>query len=407
MGVPTTKVEVGFDLSDSPVGPFFRLDDPITGVLDNTEWILAGTIFYDITDRVRRFNINRGRQSIFTQYPAGVAEVEFNNHDRAFDPLYTSSPFYGNIVPRREIRITSGTAIQYTGWIDDWNLAYLPNGDSVATTMALDATAQLATRVVTPGTPAPELSGSRINTILDQASVAWASDLRDIEVGQTTMGDQVIGDNVLAWNYLQKVATSEPGDIFIGKNGYVTYRDRLFAPTSDNLTYFGGTGIPFAGLEVVYGSEQLYNEVVIGRSEGGTAIATDLDSAGAYGIRNLTLTDILVETDLDAVDLAVALADKYGTPEYRINTLEIQVMKLEPADQYKVLDLEIGDICQVTFTPNGIGDPIQQFIQVIRIEHNVDPQTHVMLLGFSQIKNLSLVLDDAQFGKLDTYKLGR
>ena len=407
MGMPVEKIEVGFDLIDSPIAPFFVLDDPVKGKLDNTQYVIAGTIFYDITDRARNFSISRGKPREFAVYPAGIAEIQFNNHDRAFDPLYVDSPFYGNIIPRRSLRITSGTAVQFTGWVDDWNLAYLPDGDSVATAFCVDATSLLATQKLSAGTPTPELSGARINNILSQTTVDWPTGLRDIDTGAVEMGNQPIAEGTIALSYLQKVAASEPGQIFIGKNGYVTYQDIRHTPTSSSLVTFGGTGIPFGGIEVVYGSELLYNEIVIGRSGGGTAIAVDLDSQTAYGIRNYTETDLLMASDLDAVDLAVLYADKYSRPESRVNALEIFVHKLDPADQTKVLDLEIGSICKIEFTPNGIGDAISQYIEVIRIEHNVDPQIHRLQLGFMQITQASLVLDDAEFGKLDTYRLGR
>lgn len=407
MGMPVEKIEVGFDLVDSPIAPFLVLDDPIKGRLDAAEYVLAGTIFYDITDRARSFTISRGKPREFSVYPAGVAEIQLNNHDRAFDPLYPSSPFYGNIIPRRQLKITSGTAVQFTGWVDDWNLSYLPNGDSVATAFCVDATSILATQKLSAGTPTPELTGARINNILDAATVDWPEGLRDIDTGAVQVGNQPIEEGTIALSYLQKVAASEPGQIFVGKNGYVTYQDVRHTPTSGSLVTFGGTGIPFSAIEVVYGSELLYNEVVIGRSGGGTAVAADLDSQSSYGIRNYTETDLLMASDLDAIDLAVLYADKYGRPEYRVNALEIFAHKLDPDDQAAVLDLEIGSICKIEFTPNGIGEPISQFIEVIRIQHVVDPQLHRVELGFMQITQASLVLDDAEFGKLDTYRLGR
>jgi hypothetical protein len=407
MGMPVEKVEVGFDLIESGIGPFFILDDPIAGKLDNTEYFIAGTIFYDITDRVRRFSINRGRRSQFTFNPAGYASVEFNNHDRAFDPLYTESPFFGNIVPRREIRISTGTAVQYAGYVEDWNLTYLPNGDSVASAECVDASSILAGQALTAGTPVAELSGARVNTILNNAGVNWSSEARNIDEGETLLGTQPFEDGVNALQYLQTIARTEPGEIFIGKEGRVNFRDRNATPTSEDLVVFGGTGIDFVGIEVVFGSEQLYNEVVVTRLGGGTAVAADLASQTAYGIRNLTETDLLMADDLDALDLAVQLADRFSTPEYRIDTLEVQINALEEPDQNKVLDLEIGSICQIQFTPNNIGDPINQFIQIIRIQHTVDPENHFIEFGFREIKQANIVLDDAEFGKLDTYTLGR
>lgn len=407
MSMPTEKVEVGFDLVDSPIAPFFVLDDPVKGVLDNTQYVIAGTIFYDITSRVRRFQINRGRKSEFNFNPAGFASVELNNHDRAFDPLYPDSPFYGNIIPRRELRITTGTAVQFSGWVEDWNLTYLPNGDSVASADCIDATSILASQVLTAGTPAQQLSGARINDILDDPGVNWPTALRNIDEGGTTLGTQEIPEGTNALTYLQTIARTEPGEFFIGKEGRVNFRDRNFTATSDGLVVFGGTGVDFVGIEVVYGSEQLYNQVVVSRLNGGTAVAADLDSQSAYGIRTLTEADLLMADDLDALDLAVQLADKYSRPEYRIDALEVQVNSLDPADQTDVLNLEIGSICKVEFTPNGIGDPISQFIQIIRIQHTVDPENHFIEFGFRELTQAYLVLDDAEFGKLDTYTLGR
>lgn len=407
MGMPVEKVEVGFDLVDSPISPFFVLDDPVKGKLDNTQYVIAGTIFFDITDRVRRFSINRGRKSQFTFNPAGNASIELNNHDRAFDPLYVDSPFYGNIIPRRELRVTTANEIQFSGWVEDWNLTYLPNGDSVASAECVDATSILASQTLTGGTPTPELSGARINSVLDDAGVNWPAALRDIDAGGTTLGDQEIADGTNALTYLQTIARTEPGEFFVAKDGHVNFRDRNFTATSGDLVVFGGTGIDFVGIEVVYGSEQLYNQVVVSREGGGTAVAVDLDSQSAYGIRTLVESDLLMADDLEAVDLAVQLADRYSTPEYRIDTLEVQVNSLDPADQVRVLQLEIGRICKVEFTPNGIGDPIEQFIQIIQIQHTVDPENHFMEFGFRELTQAYLVLDDAEFGKLDEYILGR
>lgn len=399
-----TKVELGFDLQ-SGVGPFLTLDDPVSGRLDDPDWTLGGTIFYDVTEYVKSVSVARGRSSIFTTFPAGNATVAFNNHNRYFDPLYTASPFVGNIIPKREIRISSGTVIQFTGWVEDWNLSYLPNGDSIADAIAYDATGLLAGRVLTASTPTPQTTGERVNAILSTSEVNWAAELRQIDTGQATLSDFPIDDNTNALNYLQQVAASEPGNLFIGKEGRVVFQDRTTAPTTASLVEFGGTGIPFQNLEVVYGSENLYNEIVISRLGGGTATATDSDSIGQFGIRNLTIDDLLLSTDEQSVELALIYAQRYSLPEYRFNSLEIAMHKLSEAEQYQIAGLEIGSVCKVTFTPNAIGDPIERFVEVIRIDQDMNPETHFVNIGFQSLDFAALVLDDAEFGKLDTYAL--
>lgn len=407
MAIPTPKVEIGFDLTDSPIGPFFRLDDPTQGRLDNIEYRLGGTIFYDVTDRVKSFSISRGKPRRFSSFPAGQAVVEFNNHDRAFDPTYANSPFAGNIIPRREIRVTSGSAIQFTGWVEDWNLAYTPDGNSIADAEALDATTILAKQFLTPGTPTTQLTGARINAALSDAAVNWSTELRDIENGSVLAGSQAIDENTNVLQYLQSIAATEAGLLFIDKQGQVVFKNRQQAPSSSSLIVFDqDNGIPYVAIGIVYGSELLFNRVVIANVGGGTAVATDTASASTYGTRELVQTDLLGANDQQSVDLAVYYADLYSQPEYRVETLEINLNDLSSAEQADILGLEIGSICKVAFTPNGIGDPIEKYIQVIKIDHTVNPTFHKTTLGFQEIKYLYLVLDDAVFGKLDQGYLG-
>lgn len=398
------KVELGFDLA-AGVGPFLVLDDPVAGQLDNPEWGLGGTIFYDVTQYVKSVVVNRGRSSLFSNFPAGNSTVAFNNHNRYFDPLYTASPFAGNIIPGREVRISTGTVVQFSGWVDDWNLTYAPNGDSVAEAVSFDATGLLANRTFGSVTPTVQTTGQRINAVLNEASVNWSPTLRNIDTGLAILSDFPIDANTNALSYLQTVAQSEPGNLFIGKDGSVTFQDRTKSPTTADLVTFGGTGIPFQNLEVIYGSENLYNEIVISRQGGGTATAIDFDSVGAYGIRNLTINNLLLSTDEQALDLALIYAQRYSLPEYRFNALEVAMHKLEVAEQEQIASLEIGSICKVTFTPNGIGDPIERFVEVIRLEQVITPETYFVNLGFQSLDFASLVLDDAEFGKLDTYSL--
>lgn len=407
MPIPAQKVELGLDLTDSPIGPFFRLNDPVAGRLDNTQYTLGGTIFYDVTNYVKSFQISRGKPRRFSSVPAGAANITFNNHDRTFDPTYADSPFAGQIIPRREIKITSGTAIQFTGYVDDWNLTYTVDGNSLTDALAKDSISFFAKQTLTAGTPVVESTGARLEAVLSDPAVNWAESLRDIDNGVVNAGDQVIEPGTNALTYMNKVSETEAGLLFVDKQGRVAFRDRATAPNSQTLITFGqGTAIPYAGIQVIYGSELLYNEVTISNIGGGTAVAEDLASQGEYGIRSLEITDLLGATDDQSVELAVRYADLYSQPEYRVEVLEVQLHKLEPEQQAQVLELELGSVCKVEFTPNGIGDPIERFIQIISIKHDVNPEIHTTRLGFQEVKYLSLVLDDAEFGKLDVASLG-
>ena len=401
MALPVNKVELGLDFTNLPLGDFFTLDSSERGRLDNTEFGLAGTIFFDVTDRVKSFQISRGKPRRFSTIPAGAAGIRFNNHDRAFDPLNTSSPFAGQIIPRREIRITAGTGVQFTGFVDDWNLQYSLDGDSISDAVCADVTSWFAKQILTAGTPTSQFSGDRINAILDSPEVDWSDTLRDIDEGKKILGTQEIAGNTNALSYLQKVAETEQALLYINKDGAIKYQVTEGFPTSDSLTVFGqDTGIPYAGIQVIYGSELLYNEVVIANEGGGTATAIDADSQAEYGIRSLAITDLLGSTDSQSVNLALNLVRQYSQPEYRIELLQLNLHGLTESQQQEVLDLEIGDTTKIEFRPNDIGDKIERYVQIISIKHDVSPEVHVVRLGFQETQ-LRIVLDDAVFGKLD------
>ncbi len=403
MSQPTQKVEIGFDLTETGTGPFFRLDDPIQGVLDNTEWLLGGTLFYDVTNLVQSIAIQRGKNRQLDQFDSGLANIVFNNNDRTFDPEYALSPYAGQIVPKRQVRISSGGIVQFFGLVDDWNLSYEPNGDSIAAAACSDATSSFATQTLATRTNTVQKSGERINTILDLPEINWPAALRDIDTGQMTLGADIIPDNINALTYLRLVEQSEPGAFFIGKSGNVIFRDRIAAPTSGGITLADdGSGIKYQSVRVQYGSELLANEVVVGSDITLTeSIALDLESIEDYGIFNLTRTGLLINDAADVEELAQFYASKYAQPEYRFESVDILLDELSLSQQADLLDLEIGDVVEIKFTPNGIAPAISKYAEIIRIDNSIDLDNHIMSLGFSTLDFALLVLDDAQFGKLD------
>jgi hypothetical protein len=403
MSVPTPKVEIGFDLTDSLTGPYFRLDDPIYGQLDYSPYGLGGTVFFDVTSKVRSVAIRRGKNRQLDQYDQGLANIVFNNNDRTFDPEYAGSPYYGQIIPKRQIRISSGGVMQFFGLIDDWNLEYEPSGDSIVSAACSDAIGQFATQTISVRTNSQQYSGDRVNTILDLPEINWATTSRDIETGQMLLGADTIPDDTSALAYLRTIEKSEPGSLFISKTGNVVFRDRLTAATSGGLVLADdGTGIPYTGMRVQYGSELLANEIVLQNYANTEVIATDTDSIGLYGISNLTQTGLLVANQSDLGDMAVFFASKFAQPEYRFESVEVIVDQLPTIQQAQILGLELGSVVKIVFTPNGIAPAIEKYAEIIRIDHAITITNHVVSLGFATLDFTLFVLDDPEFGKLDS-----
>lgn len=406
MPAPSTTVEIGFDLS-ALGGPFFILDDAVQGVLDNTTYTLGGTLFYDVSDYVLRTDISRGKSRQLDKYTAGNAAITFLNMTRAFDPLNASSPFFGQIIPRRTVRIkTAGSAVFY-GSIDDWNLSYDISGYSTAGAVVSDGFTYLAQQVLTAHTATSQLSGARIGAVLDRPEVNWPSSLRALDTGGMTLQADIVDDGTNVLDYLQLVNLSEPGSLFMGSDGSIVFKDRTDAPSSSNLVIFtdDGTGVPFIDVQVVYGSELLYNYIQIQRSNGGTAIASDSDSQNTYGVVALVQSGLLMSNDAGASDLADYLLSKYSEPEYRFESLSVALEDLSSANQASVLGLEIGDIARIKYTPNNTGSQIDKYASIIRIDHDIVPMSHRITFGFETLDYASLVLDDVVFGLLDDGRL--
>lgn len=406
--LPTEKVEIGFDLTSNNVGPYFRLDDPVRGVLNNTVFVLGGTIFFDITDKVKAFSISRGKSRQLDRYQTGKASVTLNNNDRDFDPLFESSPFYGQIIPRREVRITSGTALQYFGSADDWNLDYQPSGDNEAQVILSDGFRILANQAIDAFLPSVEKSGQRIETILNRAEIDWPLEQRQIDTGSQDLSATAIEPETNALQYLQQIEASEPGRLFIDKTGKLRFIDRTQGPDSSSLLLSDdGTGIPYQGIRVVYGSELLYNEIILSNATG-TATASNSGSQGEYGISALTQSGLLMDGTSALQELADWYSNLFSNPEFRFESVEILLNELTAEQQNNLLDLELGDTVRIKFTPGKPATPpaIEKYAEIIRIEHAVNQTIHSINLGFQTLDVTFLVLDDSVFGRLNQGALG-
>src|SRR5436190_441219 len=104
MSWPTLAIEIDF------------AHGPLTALASNT-WT-------DITAYVVSFSTRRGRSDALARIEAGTAQLTLDNSDRRFDPTYSGSPYYPNVVPMKKIRIratySAVTYDLYTGFIASW-----------------------------------------------------------------------------------------------------------------------------------------------------------------------------------------------------------------------------------------------------------------------------------------------
>jgi hypothetical protein len=127
MAYPVVKVEIAF--ADGPY--------------------VASPTWTDVTTYVREISIRRGRSDEFQDFDAGTASLTLDNRTRIFDPTLTTGTYYGNLVPRRQIKITAtnnGTVYPvYRGYISGWPMSITEAGfDATVTLECYDALGLLA-----------------------------------------------------------------------------------------------------------------------------------------------------------------------------------------------------------------------------------------------------------------------
>jgi hypothetical protein len=373
----------------------FTLDDPVLGLLDSG--ILDGGIGYvDVTDSLISVSTNRGRSRDLERTNAGGVSVSLRNEDRAFDPLNIGAEYASYVVPRKPVRVLADGSAVFAGVTDDWNFTYAMDGISVASLDGSDAFSLFAREENAGGSAVQEGSGARVERVLDQLTIAWPTLERDVDTGNTTLLAGDVDGNALS--YLQTVEESEAGLIFMSKDGKVVFRERLIQPVSSAVMFGDDVGIPYDGIEIVYGTEQLANDVTV-TSAAGTATAVDATSQVVYGVTAVSKDTLLVAGDLQG--LADYIVARYAVPEYRIERVRVNMRALSSEQQDSVLGLELGDQADVRFTPNRVGTPISIRNRIIGVSHDVSVDSHFVSFSFEELPFTFFILDDAVFGKLD------
>jgi hypothetical protein len=412
MPAPVVKVELGLNLGQSD--PFsFVLDDAIRGVLDNTEFTLGGDRFFDITDRLIGATVSRGKNQALDRIDAGLSSITVDNSDRHFDPLFPNGPYFGQLIPRRTVRVTCNSQPVFIGQIDDFDIAYAPSNQSQVRIDVSDAFSVLTNSGLEEFTPSSELSGARVNAVLDRPELAWPADEREIDPGNSTMLGALVEEGTSALEYLQLVSNSEFGNLFIGKDGKVVFRERNAVPNTPSLVFSDEvvagefTGIQFASVNNVFGSENLYNRILISNAaeEPLEATATDAESQTVFGPRSFSQSGLLVESQAQLQFLADFLLARFKEPQYRFETVTVVMDTLTTVNQDAVLDLEIGDVVLVRFEPSDIPPAIEQFCRIIGISHDWSPTNKNITFALERLDFAIFILDNAVLGVLDEDRL--
>ena len=323
MSLLDVKVELGLN-AFGWTGGNFVMDSATLGVLGTSR--LSGFAFYDVTERVQSVRTNRGKSRQLDYFNSGSATVIFRNEDRLLDPLNEDSPIYLTVNPRVVVKITANGYPLFYGFVNDWDFEYEISNRDVAVATCSDAFGILANQLITGFTPLEELSGARINNILNRSEINYRGG-RQISTGLSIMGAYEIQNFANPLNYLRQVERSEIGQLFVAADGRIIFRERAEVPDKEILNFADdGTGLSYQSLTNAYGDELLYNYVRADSPAGVEQIKSDADSIATYQISQLSYTDLLNSSTTEVGNIAQSILTTYKQPKIRFTNFSTQIL---------------------------------------------------------------------------------
>jgi hypothetical protein len=368
----------------------------------------------NITDLVQVVSIRRGRNDVLDTYNNGTATVQLLDRTGDYNPENSDSPYFGEILPNRQIRIGAtyqgATSFLFSGYVESWDYQWRPGFDAaIVTIVASDAFRLFNLADITTVADATEgdTAGQRITQILDAAQ--WPQGQRQISVAGTAVQDDS-GDTRRTLEALQQVEATELGAFFIDARGNAVFETRaeLSQIATQPPVVFNdngvGPGIKYQQLDVVLNDQLLANEVTVQRQGGNPQTTSDADSISQFFKRSLTRTDSLNVDDTAALGLANSILNNRKTVGLEVKSLSFEMLSDEPDRINAGLTLEFSDPIQVTRTQPG-GSTIEATLVVQGIEHNITQNRHDVTLTTSRPLSFAFVLDSPLFGVLGTSTL--
>jgi len=381
----TPVLGVSIDFANGPAfGNPLLLDDPTTPLGTGILADAPGDVV-DVSDIALQVSIRRGRNRILNRFEAGLATVVLEDNNGDWSPQNLSSPYAGKLLPLRKIRIYAdyddggGTDryYLYSGYITAYNSTYGLGIDETSrvTLQCVDGFRLLNNIGIStvPGTSSPQLSGARVNALLDV--VSWPSSQRDIDAGTSTLiADTGSSDRDLL-TALQLVEVSEFGGFFIDAEGNATFlsRETVSEKADETPTVFAddGSAITYNQIEFANDDTLLVNDVTVTRLNGTPQNVFDQPSIDTFFLHSGQRQGILVQTDAEALDQAQTLLVARKNTTDRIDSMTINLLDSSaPTKIVAGLSLEIFDLVNVTKTVPG-GSTITKELFVQGVQHDI------------------------------------
>jgi hypothetical protein len=407
MTVPVVNAVINFS-----TGPAFAqamiLDQ---GILGTNVLADSAAVIVDVSNRINRIETNRGRTALSDLFQTGSLTLRIVDQNGDFNPQNPASPYFTFLTPMKKVQITATfngiTYPVFSGFITSYVTTYPDNSSfddvAITTIQAVDAfrLAQLAQISTVTGATAGDLSGTRINQILDE--IDWPASQRDIDAGLTTLQADP-GTNRTALQALQIATESEYGAIYVDADNNFVFQDRGVTASSigGTPTVFAddGTGIDYFDATWILNDVLIFNKATITRLGGSTQVALNQASIDKYFLHSYFLNNLLMETDAVALDYALAYVASRQETSIRCDAIVLDLY----TDNYNTgiiaaLDLDFFDPITVLTTQPG-GSTIDKTLQIFGVRMNITPNSWKVTFTTLEPVIDAFILNNSIYGTL-------
>ena len=380
MAVPTINAIINFSTGPS-TAQAMQLD---IGILGTNVLADGVAVIVDVSNQVNYVQTSSGRSPLVDQFQTGQLTLRIVDQNGDFNPTNPLGPYAGLLTPMKKIQITatySGTTYPiFSGFITSYVNTQPKDATEVAytTITAVDAMrlAQNAQISTVTGATAGDLSGTRINQILDE--IDWPASMRLIDAGQTTLQADP-GTARTSLGAMQTVADSEYGSVYVDSNGEFVFKDRLTATASigNTPTVFAddGTGITYANAQWKLNDDLIFNSAQISRLGGSPQTAINQPSIDKYFIHSYNLQDLLMQTDAVALDYAQAYVASRAETTIRCDAIELDLYTPNyNTGIIAALNLDFFDPITVITTQPG-GSKLEKTLQIFGVSNTITPNS--------------------------------
>jgi hypothetical protein len=406
MTLPTINAVINFS-----TGPSFAqaliLDQ---GILGTNVLADSAAVIVDVSNQVNLVQTRRGRNPLSDEFQTGQLTLRIVDQNGDFNPENPAGPYFELLTPMKKVQISatySGVTYPiFSGFITSYVNTQPKDATEVAytTITAVDAQrlAQNAQISTVTGATAGDLSGTRVNEILDQ--ISWPATMRDVDAGLTTMQADP-GTNRTSLSALQTVALSEYGAIYVDASGSFVFQDRSVTAGSIGATptLFAddGTGIQYANAVWKLDDTLIFNKSTVTRAGGTAQVATNQASIDKYFLHSYFLDGLLMQTDAVALDYAQAYTASRAETSIRCDAVELDLYTNNyNAGIIAALDLDFFDPITVITTQPG-GSTLNKTLQIFGVAFNITPNSWKTTFTTLEPVIDAFILNNTIYGTLD------